>query len=398
MLRTTAPGSVGGLHVDRNVELGVNGTVGIAADRNNLQEEIVNAILASGLSLSSSQSQLAQAIKLLRAQSPGESIRGLTASQETQSSSLTVAKGSCLDVTRQYLLSMPGSSFTKNANAVFASGAGNGGLMYGSPSLATVNRLRAANVATLTVASGHGYAVGDLIFVVGLGAAAYNTTASVPTFARVSAVTSTTISYPNAGSDEGATADTGGRVMPAFLHVFALGNSTAEAVFDVGFSLHRTPTSLPSGFDLFRRILSIPCVPNGTDLEIPVFAQNGDSIILGAYKQTYDATNPGTSEQTIFAHAPPQTIAKGMLLSSNASTTIQFFRLGTNAAASASQANADFGLRGDGSSRFYGTWPVNILTDASSRFRLIQSASTAGDETEFVTHGWIDDRRIDLDI
>ncbi len=61
MQRTTAPNSSGGLHVDK-IPGSVVGTTGIALDRNNLQEEIVNTILGEGLALGVAQTQLHQAI------------------------------------------------------------------------------------------------------------------------------------------------------------------------------------------------------------------------------------------------------------------------------------------------------------------------------------------------
>jgi hypothetical protein len=61
MQRTTAPNSVGGLHVDKVPGVTV-GTTGVALDRNNLQEEIVNAILGSGASLGVAQTQLRDSI------------------------------------------------------------------------------------------------------------------------------------------------------------------------------------------------------------------------------------------------------------------------------------------------------------------------------------------------
>jgi len=62
MKRTTAPNAVGGLHVDKVPGVTV-GTTGIAEDRNNLQEEICNAIEGVGLTLSgANDEQLKQAI------------------------------------------------------------------------------------------------------------------------------------------------------------------------------------------------------------------------------------------------------------------------------------------------------------------------------------------------
>jgi surface antigen len=62
MKRTTAPNSAGGLHVDKVPGVTV-GTTGIAEDRNNLQEEICNAIEGVGLTLSgANDEQLKQTI------------------------------------------------------------------------------------------------------------------------------------------------------------------------------------------------------------------------------------------------------------------------------------------------------------------------------------------------
>ncbi len=62
MKRTTAPNAVGGLHVDRVAGV-TPGTLGIAEDRNNLQEEIAHPILLLGVALDGTdQYQLEKAI------------------------------------------------------------------------------------------------------------------------------------------------------------------------------------------------------------------------------------------------------------------------------------------------------------------------------------------------
>jgi len=66
MNRTTATGSVDGQYVDDNPGLGVTGTLLIAADRNAIQEELVGAIEAAGLTPSASDNaQVTAAIKIL---------------------------------------------------------------------------------------------------------------------------------------------------------------------------------------------------------------------------------------------------------------------------------------------------------------------------------------------
>lgn len=63
MKRTTAQDSVDGLYVDRDSEKGISGTILIAEDRNNVQEEICNSIEDSGIELNGKdQHQLAKAI------------------------------------------------------------------------------------------------------------------------------------------------------------------------------------------------------------------------------------------------------------------------------------------------------------------------------------------------
>jgi len=65
MKRTTAPNSVGGLHVDKVPGVTI-GTTGIAEDRNNLQEEICNVVEGAGLTLSGADDeQLKKAIAAL---------------------------------------------------------------------------------------------------------------------------------------------------------------------------------------------------------------------------------------------------------------------------------------------------------------------------------------------
>jgi hypothetical protein len=74
----------------------------------------------------------------------------------------------------------------------------------------TTSRERTSNVATLTVASGHTFLVGEVITVAGVSSGAltsYNAEG-----VTITAVTATTISYANTGSDEAATADTGGLI------------------------------------------------------------------------------------------------------------------------------------------------------------------------------------------
>ena len=62
MQRTTAPGSVSSLFVDDNSATSTTGTLLKAVDLNNHQEELANAITASGLSLSTAQDQLKKSI------------------------------------------------------------------------------------------------------------------------------------------------------------------------------------------------------------------------------------------------------------------------------------------------------------------------------------------------
>lgn len=63
MKRTEAPGNVGNLYVDRNIQMGTAGTTLMAEDRNNIQEEICNPILTGGAALDGNdQHQLEKAI------------------------------------------------------------------------------------------------------------------------------------------------------------------------------------------------------------------------------------------------------------------------------------------------------------------------------------------------
>ena len=69
MKRTEAPGNVGNLYVDRNIQMGTAGTTLMAEDRNNIQEEICNPILTGGAALDGNdQHQLEKSIIALSRQ------------------------------------------------------------------------------------------------------------------------------------------------------------------------------------------------------------------------------------------------------------------------------------------------------------------------------------------
>lgn len=82
------------------------------------------------------------------------------------------------------------------------------GLMkIGLSTVATTNRARTSNVATLTTGAAHGFKVGDTLTMTGIGGVSYNTTAVV-----ASVPTTTTFTYANVAANEGSTADTGGSI------------------------------------------------------------------------------------------------------------------------------------------------------------------------------------------
>jgi hypothetical protein len=81
----------------------------------------------------------------------------------------------------------------------------------------TTNRSRTNGVATLTSAA-HGLNVGDTISVVGVSGTGYNTAS-----AEITAKTTTTVSYVNAGANEGTTADTTGNFGALFVNAYVVG-------------------------------------------------------------------------------------------------------------------------------------------------------------------------------
>lgn len=81
----------------------------------------------------------------------------------------------------------------------------------------TTNRSRTNGVATLTSLA-HGLNVGDTISVVGVSGTGYNTAS-----AEITAVTTTTVSYVNAGANEGTTSDTTGNFGALFVNAYVVG-------------------------------------------------------------------------------------------------------------------------------------------------------------------------------
>lgn len=82
-----------------------------------------------------------------------------------------------------------------------------GFLVYDHRSGRTVSRARAANVATIVTSAAHGRVAGDVIYLKGMGASAYDGTHTI-----VSAPTTTSFTFANTGSNEGTTADTAGKI------------------------------------------------------------------------------------------------------------------------------------------------------------------------------------------
>lgn len=82
--------------------------------------------------------------------------------------------------------------------------------VFGSTHYASVTRVRTSNVATLTIAAGHIFVVGDTVKITGMTSTGYNSSAAVLTAVNSGAGT---ISYTNTGADEVATGDTTGLVV-----------------------------------------------------------------------------------------------------------------------------------------------------------------------------------------
>jgi hypothetical protein len=102
--------------------------------------------------------------------------------------------------------SIPASANSGSANNITAQGH-NLTIRPTFAALATATRARASNVATLTFATPHGYSTGDTVAIASVGGSDYNTTKITITVTNTRAFT-----YTDIGADEGATADTAGRV------------------------------------------------------------------------------------------------------------------------------------------------------------------------------------------
>lgn len=88
------------------------------------------------------------------------------------------------------------------------------GLHLEPSNVATANRSRTANEATIVTPLAHEMVSGQHVTISGLGGTGYNATNVV-----VTVVNATTFSYPNTASDETVTADTGGLVQPHIVHI-----------------------------------------------------------------------------------------------------------------------------------------------------------------------------------
>ena len=109
-------------------------------------------------------------------------------------------------------------------NTGFETAGTNGGITWGVP---VATRARASNVATLTTSIPHGLVNGNVVYITAMTEAGYNASGVV-----VTRVDDTTFTYANTGSDEGATADTTGRVGTSVFGSWALFTGTSGSTIN----------------------------------------------------------------------------------------------------------------------------------------------------------------------
>jgi len=190
------------------------------------------------------------------------------------------------------------------------------------PSLASTNRARTNNIATITVAAAPNFGVGAVIITVTFGGSDYNLTNTV-----VTAISGSTFSYNSPGADEGTTADTAGRI--SFGGTPLLRNyiytwftdfneesqpspaSTDISQFDAGqVDVATLPTTAPSGYAGIvdaKRIYRSVSSPSGSfyafvaevTLATSTYTDTQSDLALGAVLTSEDYDIPDASMEGI---------------------------------------------------------------------------------------------------
>ncbi len=146
---------------------------------------------------------------------------GLANNAGDAANDIDIAAGVCVSDNTPLRWMGLNAALTKRLDAGFVIGTGTGGLdtgaeanstwyhlhLIGRHDLAITQRARNANVATLTFGAAHGLATGQTVLVRGVGSGAGTSYDGL--FTVASAPTGTTITYANAGTNEGAVACAG---------------------------------------------------------------------------------------------------------------------------------------------------------------------------------------------
>lgn len=170
-------------------------------------------------------------------------------------------------------------------------------------------------------------------------------------------------------------------------HCFVLLNTATSAV-DAGFDTSVSANNLlddATGFTKFRRVGSV--LTDGS-ANILAFVQRGGWFLWDTVQRNLNATNPGTSVQTVSLSVPPDVrVMARFAVYWAAAADPAYMRIAEGGQSLAAASDA-FSLSQDAGDAFTTMWEQ--WTDTSNQITYDLTVSAAGTEVQMITHGWYD--------
>lgn len=193
--------------------------------------------------------------------------------------------------------------------------------------------------------------------------------------------------------NNGGGLDTGAIANGSTYHFHAIERLDTNVV-DVVFSLNVSSPTLPTSYNLSRRIAS---ALTGATSTWTAFVQDGDLFELSVPVGTVSATNPGTSAVVTTVSSIPSGMSVlawiNAVLNNGTTDNIALYLSDPNVTDSTAVAGSRSSLQGiAGQATAASSADFYVRTNTSSQIRYRLSASGVGDVVKIASKGWIDRR------
>lgn len=185
--------------------------------------------------------------------------------------------------------------------------------------------------------------------------------------------------------------DSGAPVADTTYHIFAIARLEDETAAFIASASPSGPI-LPAGYDLKRRIGSIPTNGSGNFIG---FTQRGSEFLRLSPLPLPTLTNPGVNGVPVPVGVPVGVQVNALLTIAlyTGSATYRSLLVTSPDQADDAASGTKFSLRSSGLATDRQTSQFDVRTDAAGRIRTRLETSDANASIFMISHGWIDERR-----